>query len=780
MRYALVVSLALALAIPAAGQMVWEQKADCPHPTGYGTAIAFAPNVGKLYAMRELQFEVYEDLDYYYPPADAWGSVSNSTYERGTGYGASLTYCPDGKVYFVSGGNQRFSGGIETSLDTLFTPALGTNDSWPAATYKGTGIACHESDSTLIYVTTGATPENDPQGYGCWPQDPSMTWLMTFDFRAGTWDVKAPFPEDQMTGGAIVYGYYYYYCLIGDETAHFYGYDPASDSWTQLADAPGPVGPGGSLVYDGGLDIIALRGGGTPEVWSYAIDLDQWTVQTPLPEPVGAYDAYGGGEGNLLAWDPVGMTVYAMVGAGSHSLYASPWLPRPRPDTKAPTISHTPLSWQFYDFPEFTVCAGITDDTDVAGGSDGPKVYYRVGEGDYTAVDMTETEPGVYEASLPAQPQGATIEYYLWAKDTADPPNEGTLPAGNPPSTPFSFDVLPTAEILLMSEASGPDTSALWVGVRDALDNPEGPFPVDEHYLGDGYPTLEQLSYWATVLWFDRDWLGNAYDSGDENYTYSAFDSLAIWLEAGGNLLAWIPHLAADLGASQAPAEARLFDDFQIAYTASTPATWYADATDTLTSVEGAAGDTLGDPFSGGLQFLQQLSRADAIDPGTSLATTFLTYASDSPAGIADGGAGTWFDAGVYRAVWLGFDYAALEDGTAAGELLRNVLAWFGHVPHAAEDATVSPSVLSLSAPWPNPASGRLYLAISMPEGGVARLRLYNLLGQQVVRLFDGPLADGDQVMSFRIAEHKLPTGVYYLRLDAPAGSLTRRLVLTR
>jgi hypothetical protein len=780
MRYVTVVCLALLVAVPATGQMVWEQKADCPHPTGYGTAIAFAPNVGKLYAMRELQYQMYEDLDYYYPPADAWGSVYNGTaYDWGTGYGASLAYCPDGNVYFVSGGNQRFSGGIETSLDTIFAPALGTDNTWPAATYKGTGITCHESDSTLIYVTTGATPENDPQGYGSWPQDPSMTWLMTYDFRAGTWDVKAPFPEDQMTGGAIVYGYFYYYCLIGNETSHFYGYDPASDSWTQLADAPGPVGPGGSLVYDGGLDILALQGGGTPNVWSYAIDLDQWTVQTPLPEPVGAYDAYGGGEGNLLAWDPVGMTVYAMVGAGSHSLYASSWLPRPRPDTKAPTISHTPLSWQFYDFPEFTVSAGITDDTGVAGGADGPKVYHRVGGGGYTAVDMTETEPGVYQASLPTQPQGTTVEYYLWAKDTADPPNEETLPAGNPPSTPFSFNVLPTADILLMSEESGPDTSAFWQAIRQGLQGGTGPFPVDEHYLGDGYPELWQLEYWPTVLWFDKGWLSNAYD-GDPEYTYSAFDSLAIWLEAGGNLLAWIPHFAGDLGSSQQAGEARLYEDFQIDYMGSSPSSWSAAATDTFTSVVGVAGDTLGDPYAGGLEFVQELSRGDAINQATSLATTFLTYASDNPAGIADGGAGTWFDAGAYKAVWAGFDYAALEDGAAAGQLLRNVLTWFGHAPHAAEDVTARPGVVSLGAPWPNPACGRLNLAVHMPEAGTARVHLYNLLGHRVATLFSGRLAAGDQSMSLRITEHDMPSGVYYLTLDTPAGSLTRRLVLTR
>ena len=138
MRYAAVVCLALTVAAPATAQLVWEQKADCPHPVGYGSAIAFAPNVGKLYAMRELPFEIYEDLDYYYPPSDAWGSVYNNRYERGTGYGASIAYCPDGNVYFVSGGNQRFSGGIETIYASLvvrlsYTDYFRREDQWKYA-----------------------------------------------------------------------------------------------------------------------------------------------------------------------------------------------------------------------------------------------------------------------------------------------------------------------------------------------------------------------------------------------------------------------------------------------------------------------------------------------------------------------------------------------------------------------------------------------------------------------------------------------------------------------
>jgi len=96
----------------------------------------------------------------------------------------------------------------------------------------------------------------------------------------------------------------------------------------------------------------------------------------------------------------------------------------PEGDEFGPTIAHTPLGSSEATGP-FAVDADITDaQSDVAGAD----LYWQMDGGGYSAVAMTAGTPPAWSAAIPAQPLGATVDYYIVATDTAVPANSTTSP----------------------------------------------------------------------------------------------------------------------------------------------------------------------------------------------------------------------------------------------------------------------------------------------------------------------------------------------------------------
>jgi hypothetical protein len=79
---------------------------------------------------------------------------------------------------------------------------------------------------------------------------------------------------------------------------------------------------------------------------------------------------------------------------------------------------------------------------------------------------------------------------------------------------------------------------------------------------------------------------------------------------------------------------------------------------------------------------------------------------------------------------------------------------------------------------YPSPASGAFTVECKLPEDGSITIALYDLSGRRVSTVFDGETAAGRHAFSFDAST--LTPGVYLVHLDADAGSLTRRVVITR
>ncbi len=120
---------------------------------------------------------------------------------------------------------------------------------------------------------------------------------------------------------------------------------------------------------------------------------------------------------------------------------------------------------------------------------------------------------------------------------------------------------------------------------------------------------------------------------------------------------------------------------------------------------------------------------------------------------------------------------------------LRNDIGYTGG-PHAAtldhlvgitpprEDAFTRPGELRLEPAWPNPFNPSTQLRFHLPHSAAAQLAVYNLRGQRVRVLHEGPLPAGEHEARFHGGE--LASGVYIVRLEAEGTAVSRKVLLLK
>jgi len=88
---------------------------------------------------------------------------------------------------------------------------------------------------------------------------------------------------------------------------------------------------------------------------------------------------------------------------------------------------------------------------------------------------------------------------------------------------------------------------------------------------------------------------------------------------------------------------------------------------------------------------------------------------------------------------------------------------------------TMAPSGYSLEQNYPNPFNSRTTIQFSVPQAGDARIRLMNVLGQEVATIFSGRVSAGTQRVAFNASD--LPSGLYFYRLEVGGQAIgTRRM----
>jgi hypothetical protein len=90
---------------------------------------------------------------------------------------------------------------------------------------------------------------------------------------------------------------------------------------------------------------------------------------------------------------------------------------------------------------------------------------------------------------------------------------------------------------------------------------------------------------------------------------------------------------------------------------------------------------------------------------------------------------------------------------------------------------------LAFAAPRPNPARARTVLSFALPVGGAATLAVYDMVGRRVRTVSSGRMEAGEHSLAFDLRDddgRQIPSGLYFVRLEAAGRALVRRLAILK
>ncbi|MBI5464820.1 MAG: T9SS type A sorting domain-containing protein [Ignavibacteriales bacterium] len=89
------------------------------------------------------------------------------------------------------------------------------------------------------------------------------------------------------------------------------------------------------------------------------------------------------------------------------------------------------------------------------------------------------------------------------------------------------------------------------------------------------------------------------------------------------------------------------------------------------------------------------------------------------------------------------------------------------------------PRTLALEANYPNPFNPSTTMRFNVPENGRAVVRVFNLLGQELVQLFDG-VAEQGRFYTVQFNAAQLPSGVYYYSIEYGGKQIVKRMMMLK
>ncbi len=126
-----------------------------------------------------------------------------------------------------------------------------------------------------------------------------------------------------------------------------------------------------------------------------------------------------------------------------------------------------------------------------------------------------------------------------------------------------------------------------------------------------------------------------------------------------------------------------------------------------------------------------------------------------------------------------GTKYSAfLYTGLSAGNYTSNV---YFDGEHLVTEISELPGIAEqyfLDQNYPNPFNPSTSIRFSIPEQTNVSLKIFNSIGQEVASLVNGVLTAGNHEVNFNAS--KLSSGVYFYRIDTPAFTSTKKMILIK
>lgn len=314
-----------------------------------------------------------------------------------------------------------------------------------------------------------------------------------------------------------------------------------------------------------------------------------------------------------------------------------------------------------------------------------------------------------------------------------------------------SYRALSDVDVLLIDDDGSPeffDASGLVRGPLERALSADAAWGVWDVTLGNVNANL--LSTPSLVVW------SSSTNAPGSSISYSEQNMLGSFLDRGGALLLMGESIAYDLRSS-------LF----------MPNYMHAQYSWIYSQAQEVAGVT-GDPISDGLQFgirggdgSGNYTRPTALAAHDEQATNIWDYVgSDYHAGVRTQGAN-------YRAVIMGFGVEAIDNQDDRDSVMTRALRWLAEGLNAEPQPAIAPREFALNAAYPNPFNPVTTIPYTLAERSEVSLRMFDILGREVAVLASGTQDAGAYRVHWRAAD--LPSGLYFCRLEAVAGTKTFR-----
>jgi len=134
-----------------------------------------------------------------------------------------------------------------------------------------------------------------------------------------------------------------------------------------------------------------------------------------------------------------------------------------------------------------------------------------------------------------------------------------------------------------------------------------------------------------------------------------------------------------------------------------------------------------------------------------------------------------------YSTVYLAFDLSmanGMSGTTSASDMMNSLIDWMrgvSDVPNGGERAL--PVSISL-ATWPNPFNAEMTVRYNLPSQQEVNLSVFNLIGQRVATLAQGPAAAGQHLATWNASD--MASGVYLVRLQSGPTTKMQKVLLVK
>jgi hypothetical protein len=195
--------------------------------------------------------------------------------------------------------------------------------------------------------------------------------------------------------------------------------------------------------------------------------------------------------------------------------------------------------------------------------------------------------------------------------------------------------------------------------------------------------------------------------------------------------------------------------------------------------LSGVAGDEISDGTNlllvGSCSNNGQLEQSRILPlPGASV---IFTYNGDH-----GNGAIRYGDSTTYQVVYCAFALEAACGSNMTSHhrvIVQRILEWFGHPMSGARSIPVSlPENYALLGSFPNPFNPLTTICYDVRAPGHVALKVYDIQGRLVETLFDGTAQVGSHSIQFDASS--LASGIYFVRMTAPAFADTRKMVFLK